>query len=65
MRQSFFHDNSKNYVDVGGGVLGLRGFYSSFRPTQGGLSLNMGIFYSFFLNLNLKAVFLSSFCLLC
>ncbi|XP_022771735.1 protein argonaute 16-like isoform X2 [Durio zibethinus] len=43
VRQSFFRDDSKNYVDVGGGVLGLRGFHSSFRPTQGGLSLNMDV----------------------
>ncbi|GMI73300.1 ARGONAUTE 6 [Hibiscus trionum] len=41
VRQSFFQDDSRNYVDVEGGVLGLRGFHSSFRPTQGGLSLNM------------------------
>lgn len=42
VRQSFFHDDSRNLVDVGGGVSGIRGFHSSFRPTQGGLSLNMG-----------------------
>lgn len=42
VRQSFFHDDSQNFVDVGGGVSGVRGFHSSFRPTQGGLSLNMG-----------------------
>nr|AHC30882.1 argonaute 6 protein [Dimocarpus longan] len=41
VRQSFFHDDSRNFVDVGGGVTGVRGFHSSFRPTQGGLSLNM------------------------
>ncbi|KAK5819340.1 hypothetical protein F383_20383 [Gossypium arboreum] len=43
VRQSFFQDDSRNYVDLGGGVLGLRGFHSSFRPTQGGLSLNMDV----------------------
>ncbi|KAG6700283.1 hypothetical protein I3842_08G104500 [Carya illinoinensis] len=43
VRQSFFHDDSRNFTDIGGGVHGLRGFHSSFRPTQGGLSLNMGI----------------------
>ncbi|XWS47380.1 hypothetical protein CRYUN_Cryun14cG0147400 [Craigia yunnanensis] len=43
VRQSFFQDDSRNYVDVGGGVLGLRGFHSSFHPTQGGLSLNMDV----------------------
>lgn len=42
MRQSFFHDDSRNFVDVGEGVTGIRGYHSSFRPTQGGLSLNMG-----------------------
>lgn len=43
VRQSFFHDDSRNFADVGGGVTGVRGFHSSFRPTQAGLSLNMGI----------------------
>ncbi|KAH7576684.1 hypothetical protein JRO89_XS01G0130800 [Xanthoceras sorbifolium] len=43
VRQSFFHDDSRNFVDVGGGVTGVRGFHSSFRPTQGGLSLNMDV----------------------
>lgn len=42
VRQSFFHDDSRMFTDVGGGVRGVRGFYSSFRPTLGGLSLNMG-----------------------
>lgn len=48
VRQSFFHDDPKNLVDVGGGVSGLRGFHSSFRATQGGLSLNMGTTYCIF-----------------
>ncbi|KAK9284381.1 hypothetical protein L1049_023552 [Liquidambar formosana] len=43
VRQSFFHDDSRNLVDVGGGVTGCRGFHSSFRTTQGGLSLNMDV----------------------
>lgn len=42
VRQSFFHDDSRNFIDVGGGVTGVRGFHSSFRLTEGGLSLNMG-----------------------
>lgn len=42
VRQSFFHNDPKNFADVGGGVLGCRGFHSSFRTTQGGLSLNIG-----------------------
>lgn len=44
VRQSFFHNDPKNFADVGGGVLGCRGFHSSFRTTQGGLSLNIGSF---------------------
>ncbi|KAG9154570.1 hypothetical protein Leryth_025484 [Lithospermum erythrorhizon] len=43
VRQSFFHDDSRNFVDVGGGVTGFRGFHSSFRPTHGGLSLNLDV----------------------
>ncbi|CAN1783908.1 Protein argonaute 16 [Linum perenne] len=43
VRQSFFHDDSRNYTDVGQGVSGLRGFHSSFRTTQGGFSLNMDV----------------------
>uniref|UniRef100_A0A803LZQ6 Uncharacterized protein n=1 Tax=Chenopodium quinoa TaxID=63459 RepID=A0A803LZQ6_CHEQI len=39
VRQSFFHDDRNS--DVGGGVLGCRGYHSSFRATQSGLSLNM------------------------
>lgn len=44
VRQSFFHNEPKNFTDLGGGVLGCRGFHSSFRATQGGLSLNIGKF---------------------
>nr|XP_023881007.1 protein argonaute 16 [Quercus suber] len=43
VRQSFFHDDTRNFTSVGGGVTGVRGFHSSFRPTQGGLSLNMDV----------------------
>ncbi|KAI4382180.1 hypothetical protein MLD38_008177 [Melastoma candidum] len=43
VRQSFFHGDPKNFADVGGGVLGCRGFHSSFRATQGGLSLNIDV----------------------
>ncbi|KAD4179068.1 hypothetical protein E3N88_27659 [Mikania micrantha] len=46
VRQSFFHDDSRNFSDVGGGVTGCRGFYSSFSPTHGGLSLNMDVSYT-------------------
>ncbi|KAK4483579.1 hypothetical protein RD792_010778, partial [Penstemon davidsonii] len=43
VRQSFFHDDFRQFVDIGGGVVGCRGFHSSFRATQGGLSLNMDV----------------------
>ncbi|KAL8542091.1 hypothetical protein ACS0TY_003087 [Phlomoides rotata] len=43
VRQSFFHNEPRNFVDIGGGVVGCRGFHSSFRATQGGLSLNMDV----------------------
>jgi eukaryotic translation initiation factor 2C len=46
VRQSFFHNNPSNFVDLGGGVMGCRGFHSSFRATQSGLSLNIGMFLS-------------------
>ncbi|CAN8247740.1 unnamed protein product [Cochlearia groenlandica] len=42
VRQSFFH-NDMNPIDVGEGVIGIRGFHSSFRPTNGGLSLNIDV----------------------
>ncbi|GAB4859272.1 Protein argonaute-4 [Ancistrocladus abbreviatus] len=43
VRQSFFHNDPRNFADVGGGVLGCRGFHSTFRGTQGGLSLNIDV----------------------
>ncbi|KAL5148091.1 Protein argonaute 4 [Glycine soja] len=43
VRQSFFHDNRRTCTDIGGGVQGCCGFHSSFRVTQGGLSLNMDV----------------------
>ncbi|XP_024197291.1 protein argonaute 4A [Rosa chinensis] len=43
VRQSFFHNNPRNFIELGGGVLGYRGFHSSFWATQGGLSLNMDV----------------------
>ncbi|KAL6841492.1 hypothetical protein ACP4OV_028635 [Aristida adscensionis] len=43
VRQSFFQNNPSNFVDLGGGVMGCRGFHSSFRGTQNGLSLNMDV----------------------
>ncbi|KAG9455809.1 hypothetical protein H6P81_000317 [Aristolochia fimbriata] len=43
VRQSFFRNEPKYYDDIGGGVLGCRGFHSSFRVSQGGLSLNFDV----------------------
>uniref|UniRef100_A0A1D1YYN5 Protein argonaute 4A n=1 Tax=Anthurium amnicola TaxID=1678845 RepID=A0A1D1YYN5_9ARAE len=43
VRQSFFHNDPANYTDVGGGVMGCRGFHSSFRTSQSGLSLNIDV----------------------
>ncbi|KAK8701304.1 hypothetical protein V6N13_019694 [Hibiscus sabdariffa] len=43
VRQSFFQNNPDNFTDIGGGVLGCRGFHSSFRASQGGLSLNIDV----------------------
>ncbi|OMO67515.1 Argonaute/Dicer protein, PAZ [Corchorus capsularis] len=43
VRQSFFHNDPANFVPIGGGVLGCRGFHSSFRTSQGGLSLNIDV----------------------
>ncbi|XP_022728605.1 protein argonaute 4-like [Durio zibethinus] len=43
VRQSFFQDDENNYTNIGRGVLGCRGFHSSFRATQGGLSLNIDV----------------------
>ncbi|XP_078152182.1 protein argonaute 4A-like isoform X2 [Carex rostrata] len=43
VRQSFFHNNPSNFIDLGGGVMGCRGFHSSFRTTQSGLSLNIDV----------------------
>ncbi|XP_006594374.1 protein argonaute 6 isoform X7 [Glycine soja] len=43
VRQSFFHDDSRNFNDVGAGVTAVSGFHSSFRSTQRGLSLNIDV----------------------
>ncbi|XP_034705254.1 protein argonaute 4A-like [Vitis riparia] len=43
VRQSFFDNLPRNFTPLGGGVLGCRGFNSSFRATQGGLFLNMDV----------------------
>ncbi|KAF2539728.1 hypothetical protein F2Q68_00022263 [Brassica cretica] len=41
VRQSFFHSDARNYINIGGGVFGARGFHTSFKTTQRGLSLNI------------------------
>uniref|UniRef100_A0A8R7VCA0 PAZ domain-containing protein n=1 Tax=Triticum urartu TaxID=4572 RepID=A0A8R7VCA0_TRIUA len=43
VRQSFFHNNPKSSIDLGGGLLGCQGFHSSFRGAQSGLSLNIDV----------------------
>lgn len=43
VRQSFFHDDSRNFNTIGGGVTACRGFHSSFQPTHGGLILNIDV----------------------
>ncbi|XP_047342707.1 protein argonaute 16-like [Impatiens glandulifera] len=43
VRQSFFQDDFRNFADIGGGIVGCRGLYSSFISTQGGLTLNMDV----------------------
>ncbi|CAD5168573.1 unnamed protein product, partial [Musa acuminata subsp. malaccensis] len=43
VKQSFFDGNHVNFIDLGGGVSGCRGFHSSFRTVMGGLSLNMDV----------------------
>ncbi|XP_010520483.1 PREDICTED: protein argonaute 4-like [Tarenaya hassleriana] len=43
VRQSFFHNDVKNFEKLGGGIIGCRGFHSSFRTTQSGLSLNIDV----------------------
>ncbi|GER56743.1 argonaute family protein [Striga asiatica] len=39
LRQSFFENGTNNFIDLGGGILGCRGLFSSFRALQGGLYL--------------------------
>ncbi|XVF20204.1 hypothetical protein REPUB_Repub11eG0177800 [Reevesia pubescens] len=43
VRQSYFQNDPNNFTEIGGGVLGCRGFHSSFRATQAGLSLNIDV----------------------
>uniref|UniRef100_A0A803LRK3 Uncharacterized protein n=1 Tax=Chenopodium quinoa TaxID=63459 RepID=A0A803LRK3_CHEQI len=41
--RSFFHDDSRNFFEIDGGLVGLRGFDSSFHMTSAGLSLNLDV----------------------
>ncbi|CAE6113379.1 unnamed protein product [Arabidopsis arenosa] len=43
VRQSFFHNDAKYFTNIGEGVDCCKGFHSSFRTTQGGLSLNIDV----------------------
>ncbi|MCL7039048.1 hypothetical protein MKW94_025298, partial [Papaver nudicaule] len=43
VRNSFYHGDVRNFVVIGGGITGVRGFHSSFRTTQSGLTLNMDV----------------------
>ncbi|KAI3723141.1 hypothetical protein L2E82_34527 [Cichorium intybus] len=43
VRQCYFKNDPTNFINIGGGVVGCRGFHSSFRATQSGLSLNMDV----------------------
>uniref|UniRef100_M4CDR8 5-methyltetrahydropteroyltriglutamate--homocysteine S-methyltransferase n=1 Tax=Brassica campestris TaxID=3711 RepID=M4CDR8_BRACM len=43
VRQSFFHNDAKYFSNNHGGFHLCRGFHSSFRATQGGLSLNIDV----------------------
>ncbi|CAI9271843.1 unnamed protein product [Lactuca saligna] len=43
VKQCYFQNDSRNFIGIGGGVVGCRGFHSSFRATQSGLSLNMDV----------------------
>lgn len=46
--RSFFSPHIVKPKDLGLGIEGWKGFYQSMRPTQGGLSLNIGNIYVFF-----------------
>ncbi|RZC56424.1 hypothetical protein C5167_015271 [Papaver somniferum] len=43
IRQFFYRGDVRNFVSVGDGITGVRGFHSSFRDTQSGLALNMDV----------------------
>ncbi|XP_059304049.1 protein argonaute 4B-like [Lycium ferocissimum] len=41
--QSYFPNEMKNFMDLTGGILGCRGFHSSFQSVQGGLFFNLDV----------------------
>ncbi|XP_009763095.1 protein argonaute 4B-like isoform X2 [Nicotiana sylvestris] len=43
LRQSYFSNEIRNFMDLTGGILGLRGFHSSFQSVQGGLFFNLDV----------------------
>ncbi|KAL8458016.1 hypothetical protein ACS0TY_035769 [Phlomoides rotata] len=58
--QSFFKNEPTSCIDIGGGVLGCRGFFSSFKALQGGLFLNHDISMTTILQPGLVVTFLMS-----
>jgi hypothetical protein len=40
--RSFFNEQVARPCDLTGGLVAWRGYYQSLRPTQGGLTLNLG-----------------------
>ena len=63
VRQSFFSNEPKSFCDVGGGVLACKGFHSSFRATQSGLSLNIGNHHEKYYNALVTLIFNALLCL--
>ncbi|KAL7614483.1 hypothetical protein Lser_V15G06694 [Lactuca serriola] len=43
VRQCYFKNDPRNFIDIGGGVMGCKGFHSSFHATQSGFSLNIDV----------------------
>ncbi|KAL3512653.1 hypothetical protein ACH5RR_025370 [Cinchona calisaya] len=43
LRQSYFSNEPKNFLDLSGGIFGCRGFSSRFQAVQGGLFLNFDV----------------------
>ncbi|KAL6524556.1 hypothetical protein OROHE_016227 [Orobanche hederae] len=59
--QSVYRNDPSNFIDLGGGILGCRGLFSSFRALQSGLYLNHDVSASTILkNLRIKVKHLHS-----